>query len=379
MKKFNKRYLICNGDANSYITHGGLPYNLFKTSKKYGLIDNAISLDYQKLRYWKLIWNLIQLLKYGKPKGFQWSEFYTKRLTKQIKYLEDQEISLLSIYPLLPSFPWPEKWDVDFYIDATISQIIDEYKVSNHISNSYKREIIEREKLNYSRANGIICRSNWAIKSLIRDYQIDKSKIYLVPGGANLDIKEIDRNKLLSFPPKPSIKNPIIVGFIGLDWDRKGGNFLIKLADTFNENNIPFEIRVVGPKKETLPNHPCLKYVGFIDKFINLDLFIKELKSWHFGTLFSKAEAFGISNRECLILGVPVICHDIGGISSTLPKSNFGKMFDANPSPWVVYNWLLDIFNPYEKYINLRKKLLKQYQIFAWDRTITNLIKVLQK
>ena len=377
MKKLNKRYLICNGDANSYTTHGGLPYNFFKTAKQYGLIDKAISLDYQKLKYWKSIWNFIQLLKYGKPQGFQWSEFYAKKLIKQIKYLEDQELSILSIYPLLPNYPWPEKWLVDFYIDATILQILDEYKLSNLINSSYRSKIINREKLNYVRANKIICRSNWAIKSLIKDYQIDKSKIYLVPGGANLNVAEIDRNKLLSFPPKPSVNNPVIVGFIGLDWERKGGNFLIKLANTFNENNIPFEIRVIGPKKNFLPNHPCLKYVGFIDKFLNLDLFIKELKSWHFGTLFSKAEAFGISNRECLILGVPVICHDVGGISSTLPKYNFGKMFDANPSPLIVYNWLMDIFNPYEKYISLRKKLLKQYKSFTWDRTITNLIKVL--
>ena len=62
-----------------------------------------------------------------------------KKLIKQIKYLEDQELSILSIYPLLPSYPWPERWNVDFYIDATISQIIDEYKVSNKISNSYKK------------------------------------------------------------------------------------------------------------------------------------------------------------------------------------------------------------------------------------------------
>ena len=323
------------------------------------------------------LWNFIQLLKYGKPKGFQWSEFYAKKLINQIQNLEDQEFNILSIYPLLPSYPWPKTWNVDFYIDATILQIIDQYKVLNQISNSYKREIINREKLNYLRANKIICRSNWAIKSLIEDYQIEESKISFVPGGANLDINQIDRSKLLTFPAKPSRNNPIIVGFIGLDWERKGGNFLIKLADTFRENNIPFEIRVVGPKKNTLPSHKCLKYVGFIDKFLNLDLFIKELKSWHFGTLFSKAEAFGISNRECLMLGVPVICHDIGGISSTLPESNFGKMFDANPSPMIVYNWLMDIFNPYEKYISLRKQLLKQYQSFAWDKTITHLRKVL--
>ena len=121
MVKVKKRYLICSGDANSYITHGGLPYNLFKTGKQYGLIDKAISLDYQKLRYWKSFWNFIQFLKYGKPKGFQWSKVYASKLIKQIKYLEDQELSILSIYPLLPSYPWPKKWVVDFYIDATIS------------------------------------------------------------------------------------------------------------------------------------------------------------------------------------------------------------------------------------------------------------------
>ena len=89
---------------------------------------------------------------------------------------------------------------------------------------------------------------------------------------------------------------------------------------------VPLEIRVVGPKKNNLPNHSYLKYIGFIDKSLELEHFIKEVTSWHFGTLFSKAEAFGISNRECLLLGVPVICHDVGGISSTLPESDFGKL-----------------------------------------------------
>ena len=52
-------------------------------------------------------------------------------------------------------------------------------------------------------------------------------------------------------------------------------------------------------------------------------------------------------------------------------------MFDANPSPLSVYNWLQDIFNPYEKYTSLRKQLLKQNKTFTWDRTITNLKNVL--
>ena len=52
-------------------------------------------------------------------------------------------------------------------------------------------------------------------------------------------------------------------------------------------------------------------------------------------------------------------------------------MFDANPSPLIVYSWLMDIFNPYEKYTSLRTQLLKQHKSFTWDTVITNLKKVL--
>ena len=173
----------------------------------------------------------------------------------------------------------------------------------------------------------------------------------------------------------------ILIGFLfkqfkpitGEKADLKGDNKF------FYDKNIPIELRVVGPKKDKLPNHPCLKYVGFIDKSLELERFVKEITSWHFGTLFSKAEAYGISNRECMILGVPVICHDVGGISSTLPKSNYGKIFEANPNPAIVFEWVIDILSPYDKYISLRKNLLKQHQEFTWDKAVLNIKKIIDK
>lgn len=379
MNKQNYHYLICNGDANSPLKHGGLPFNLFKAAKKKGLIDKAVSLNYKKLRYRKLIWNLIQLIKFGKAGGFQYSNFYSKQIFKQINIPSANSINILSIYPFLPSYPWSDKWNVDFYIDATSLQIFREYSLSDMIAKSYRDEIISREKLNYQKAKRIICRSNWAVKSLLNDYQINKKKIFLIPGGANLDNKSIDREKLFSFPSKFSNKSPIILGFIGIDWERKGGKFLISLLNIFIKKNVAIQLRVIGPKKETLPSHPSLKYVGFINKSLNTEKFIKEITSWHFGTLFSKAEAYGISNRECMILGVPVICHDVGGIASTLPNSNFGKIFVANPNPNDVFNWIMDALNPYDKYISLRKKLLEQHDQFTWDKAIQDFENILDE
>jgi len=371
-------YLICNGDANSYITHGGLPFNLFKEAKRQGLIDNAVSLNYKKLKYWKYAWNLIQIIKYGKPGGFQYSEFYSRKIIKQLVNLSDGKIKILSIYPLIPAYPWSKKWAIYFYIDYTIHQIFNEYNQSNLISESFKNKVIKRERLNYLKANHIICRSKAARSSLLKDYKIDQRKISIVPGGANLDLSCINRDELYTIPTEPSSEKPIILGFIGLDWNRKGGMFLIKLADFFKKMKVPLEIRVVGPRKNNLPNHSSLKYVGFIDKSRELDNFIQEVTSWHFGTLFSKAEAFGISNRECMLLGVPVICHDVGGISSTLPESNFGMLFEANPSPDKVYEWIMNILNPYSKYIFLRKKLFENYDLFTWNHTVNYLKEILE-
>ena len=155
MAKRPPRYLICNGDANSYITHGGLPFSLFKEASNQGLLDYAVSLNYRKLKLWKYLWNTLQFLKFGKPGGFQYSKFYVKKLINEFDISSENEKSILSIYPMLPSYPWPKNWDVDFYIDYTTLQIFNEYSPSKLISESYKNIIIKRERLNY--LNAIEC------------------------------------------------------------------------------------------------------------------------------------------------------------------------------------------------------------------------------
>ena len=377
MDKENYDYLICNGDANSYLKHGGLPFNLFKVAKKEGLIDKAVSFNNRKLLLWKFVWNFFQFIKSGKAGGFQYSEIYARKIFKQINIPQDAKINILSIYPFFPSYPWPDKWNVDFYIDVTTSQIFKDYSLSDMIDKNYIKKIISREKQNYKKAKRIICRSSWAIESLLNEYQISKKKIFLIPGGANLDNKSIDRDQLFNFPSNFSKTHPIKLGFIGLDWHRKGGEFLLSLLNVFLEEDIPIQLRVVGPKKINIPIHPSIKYLGFIDKSFDLEKFVKEITSWHFGTLFSKAEAYGISNRECMLLGVPVICHNVGGISSTLPNANFGKLFEANPEPRIVFNWIMQALNPYEKYISKREKLLEQNEEFTWEKAVKDLKKIL--
>jgi glycosyltransferase involved in cell wall biosynthesis len=104
---------------------------------------------------------------------------------------------------------------------------------------------------------------------------------------------------------------------------------------------------------------------------------VAELRSWHFGTLFSDAEAFGISNRECLRLGVPVLTHAVGGIASTLPDSGCGQLFAAHPSPAQVADWIAGRLNPYEGYLAWRAALAPRWREFSWDAAVDQLMQIL--
>ena len=42
-------------------------------------------------------------------------------------------------------------------------------------------------------------------------------------------------------------------------------------------------------------------------------------------------------------------------------------------------NFTVEILSPYDKYISLRKNLLKQHQEFTWDKAVLNIKKIIDK
>ena len=364
-----KRSLICCGDSTNIETWSNIPYFVLKAGIKEGILNNGLRLNPKLLILQKILWNTKQIIKTGLPGGFQYTKSFNKNLINQVNLEEDSDQSLLSHFPAIPYYPWSKKWNVAFYIDATTSQIFKDYDNSSRISNKLKEEFISREKHSYQKAYAIICMSDWAANSVINDYGIDYKKVHVVPGGANLEEEELKKVKV-NIPCQPTPQKPLRIGFLGKDWERKGGGFLIKLTEELNQQNIPTVIRAIGPDPKTIPSHPSIQALGFINKQKDTLLFASEICSWHFGTLFSSAEAFGISNRECMRLGTPVITHDLGGISSTFPNSFCGKLFKRNPSVKEVSNWIIDHITPYQNYLINRHELSKCWNEFTWESSI---------
>jgi len=375
-----KKYLICCGDSNDINSWSGIPFHILNMAKELSFEIKGLKLDPKKFSFLRYIWNLKQYVLSGNYSGFQYSDLFLNNLTKQINIKPFEEIVLISTFPLLPKISSPNNWNIFYYLDATTKQIFDEYRCFNSMSKEYRDTILHKEKKNFENSRMIFCMSEWARDSLIDDYKVPKKKILILPGGANIQKKYLEKYKLHNFMPSPpSINSPLKIGFLGQDWDRKGGPIVLDIVNKLNLNSIPTILRVVGVSEDKLPKSKYIQNVGFINKNNNMEKFISEIKSWHFGTLFSKAEAYGISNRECLYLGVPIICHDVGGIRSTLPTSglNYGRIFKFQETTQNIADWVTEIILNYSSYIELRNQIIKNNLEYSWEPAVKKMFKSL--
>tara|TARA_Y100001978_G_scaffold180981_1_gene176860 strand:+ start:348 stop:1490 length:1143 start_codon:yes stop_codon:yes gene_type:complete len=377
---FKKRKLICIGNASDIKTASGTPFYILKYGKKIGLISKAIDFNLSNNKIFKYFWNLKQFLKTRKYGGYQYSKKFLKQFQKKILNdsckLENQYI--LSHHPSIPMYPWPKNIFVDFYIDATNLQIFNDYGYGYKIDEKFKLEIIKRERSAYRSAGRIICMCQWAADSVIKDYGINPKKVHVVVGGGNLDEEFIENKKNLFIPKEPSDSAPLVIGFLGKDWYRKGGGFTYEIIRNLNNCGINSVLRIIGSTKGIVPDSKFVEYVGFIDKAKDLDKFIEELNSWHFCALFSKKEASPRSNLESLRLGVPIITHDIGGINSTLSENSYHKLFKPFPSVQEVTKWIISEIKPYSKYYQKRELSIKSSTNITWEKELLKIKKIIK-
>ena len=376
---FNKRKLICYGNPNDINTASGTPYYILKYGKKIGLINNAIDLNFSQKKATKYLWNIIQFLKTGKYGGYQYSLQSLKKIQRIIfaDYSDSENKYILSHHPSIPLYPWPKNTFVDFYIDATNLQIFNNYGYGSKIDEKFKLEVINRERAAYQAAGSIICMCQWAADSVIKDYGINSKKVHVVVGGANLDEEFLDNKNNLLCPKQPSDAVPLFIGFLGKDWQRKGGEFAFEVVKNLNSCGIWSVLRVIGTRKKDISNSRFIEYLGYIDKKKELNKFVKELNSWHFCSLFSEQEASPRSNMESIRLGVPIISHNIGGISSTLIDNSYSKLFKPFPTVEEVTDWIISEIRPYKKYCQKRLLSTQVSNTTTWENELLKIKKII--
>lgn len=193
-------------------------------------------------------------------------------------------------------------------------------------SNLWKRSIYETnalEELAVQKARLVLHPSEWAAQATIEQYHADPQKVLVVPFGANFDAappievvqkrKKSDRCKLL---------------FVGVDWERKGGEIAFETLLRLEEMGIQADLIVCGCVPPRGFSHERLTIIPYLNKndesqrrefeqlFETADFFFLPTRSECYGMVFCEASAYGL----------PIITTNTGGVSGAVREGENGFM-----------------------------------------------------
>lgn len=251
-----------------------------------------------------------------------------------------------------------------FYVDAMFAGMVDYYEgFTNLCAESVKvGHQIEQEVVDS--AAMMFFASDWAAESAVRFYNAPPEKVQVVPFGANIicnrtvaDIKDVITGRL-----KQAVCRLL---FLGVDWERKGGNTALAVVRLLNRLGINAQLHVVGV--EVLPENARLPFVvnhGFVSKKTEegrrkLDqLFCQS----HFLLLPTQAECYGVAFCEASSFGLPCITTQTGGVTTVVRDGINGMTFPLSAVADLYAAYIYELFTDQKRYAALSLSAFNEYE-----------------
>jgi glycosyltransferase involved in cell wall biosynthesis len=222
------------------------------------------------------------------------------------------------------------------YGDATFASMLDYYSWFSHLSKSTIRNGHRLSRLSIERSAASIYASEWAAGSALRDYGADPERVHVIPMGANL-----------AHPPSAEVVQRGIAEraydrcrllFVGVEWERKGGDLALEVAGDLNAAGVETELAVAGCEPHAAGGVPdFVRPLGFVSKATpdgraQLDAL---LAGAHFLIVPSVAEAYGLVFCEASAYGVPSLARRTGGVPIRDGVNGWAFAPEAGPEPYV--------------------------------------------
>ncbi|HEU5020204.1 MAG TPA: glycosyltransferase family 4 protein [Pseudolabrys sp.] len=202
--------------------------------------------------------------------------------------------------------------NVFLFIDLTLGQYLG-YEQFNDIPDRIRKDILAEESESYRDVDRIFVFSDTVAQQLSGHYSVDPRKIQVIGRGLNIPTHIVqEMRRLGSDVGRRQEEFPLRIGFVGVDFKRKGLLTLVEAVDSLPEEmRSKVELAVIGPDPDLLPKRPYLTAYGYMDKKRELERICRIMAECDLGYLYSKSEGIAGSVLEFLSLGVPCIVSDI--------------------------------------------------------------------
>ena len=298
--------------------------------------------------------------------------FEKKEIQRNLKEINEYDVLFLAAQSdILSSNLINKNKKIVYLSDATYRSMLGYYYFNVPESEAKLRDTNENISLNKS--SQIIFTSDWAKNSAEQDYGIRSSKINVIPFGANIPDKYIEKKA----PSK--IINLLIVG---VDWKRKGIDTAIKTTTLLNteQNKYYFILNIVGFKQPVgIKYSKFIKFHGRLNKNNKKDL-NKLIYIYQHSDIFifpTKAECSAISLCEAAMYGLPVVTYNTGGLSTYVENKKSGFLLAPGSTEKLFSEKILEILNDNifsEMSKRSRALYIKSLNWNSWKKDVNKII-----
>ena len=209
--------------------------------------------------------------------------------------------------------------------DATFDQLLNYYGGMSGFGWLSKKTTVFIEKLALQKSDFLIFSSNWAAKHAEDFYQIPKDKIEVIKFGSNTTAPD----KIV----EKDYSGEITFLFLGVEWERKGGQIALDAIKILRDRNYPVKLQVVGcipPVEEA----EAMNVIPFLNKNNPEEArqIFNFLQNSHFMFMPTRADCTPISFCEAASYGLPVISTDTGGVAAVVEPGETGILLPLNAS-----------------------------------------------
>ena len=305
------------GDVADPRTWSGIPWHFWQAALRSGRAVEPWRLDLAPFAGPRRWWNVGQLLRGRRPGGFQYSRRFLDAAEAQIpaELKAGRVLSFNQFFPRADTLA-RHGGKLILYLDATFPRLLERYGFATGMDRRTADAALAAERENLAAAERVIAFQQWTADSLVRECGVDPAKVSVVLPGANLDLGADVRPRTPD--GLPGRTRPLVLGFVGKDWQRKNLPFLVAVARALEARGVKTRVHCAGGCPPALQRDPLVKWAGFIDKRRDPAAFVRFVQECDFGCLFSTAEASSIAVLEFLRLGVPVAGFVVDGMGDLL-------------------------------------------------------------
>lgn len=178
------------------------------------------------------------------------------------------------------------------------------------------------------RASKVIFSSDALANRAPHDLQLPGLMSETIPFGVNLEqLPDI-------CPQKPPLTKLHLL-FIGLDWERKGGDIAVAALEHLRTEGRAAHLTIVGRCPERFRNHPDITYAGYLNKNRpkHAEQLIQLYRNAHLLLVPSRADCTPMVLAEAMAHGTPALATDTGGISTVIGAGGTGQLLPLYTSP----------------------------------------------